>query len=285
MADASVITVDGVVRPVSPEPPRSLLSILCDELGLTGAKLGCGEGECGACTVLVDGQPVKSCHVYATEAIGRSVTTIEGLAPGGAHPVQRAFVEEGAFQCGYRTPGLVMSAVALLGRVADPDDAEITDALSGNLCRCGTYPRIRRAVHRAARLTAREGAPGGTPGTAAEAQAADWTDGRAADSAPGSEHPRPQRPWDLVEPEERDWFAVLPDGLVVAWDPRTAGPAGAGGHGAGGGWGTGGGAWLHAAVTAFTGKVNLGQDNRTALSLLVADELRVPRSASATTGA
>ncbi len=287
MADESVITVNGVLRPLSPEPPRSLLSVLRDELGLTGAKLGCGEGECGACTVLVDGQPVKSCHVYATEAMGRSVTTIEGLAPGGAHPVQRAFVEEGAFQCGYCTPGLVMNAVALLGRVPDPDDAEITDALSGNLCRCGTYPRIRRAVHCAARLTALEGAPGGTSGTAADSHAADWTGGRAADSEPGSERPRPRRPWDLAEAGERDWFAVLPDGLVVAWDPRTAEPAGAGGrgtgHGAGGGWGTGGGAWLHVAadgrVTAFTGKVNLGQDNRTALSLLVADELRAPLSA------
>jgi nicotinate dehydrogenase subunit B len=255
------VLVNGVAR--SLPAAMSLLSALRSELDLTGAKPGCGEGACGSCTVLVDGEPQHACRRQVSDAQGHEVTTIESLASAGSlHFVQQAFVEIGAAQCGYCTPGMVLSVLALLARDPNPDDATIDDALNGNVCRCGTYPRIRRAVHRAAQLAAR---PDTKPLDAAAA-----TD-RWALGDPQNPPPRPSRPWDLSEPEDRDWFGVLGDGLVVVLPTPPL---------ASGSWSTGASAWLHvdadAKVTAFTGKVDVGQDNCTALRLLVAEEIRVP---------
>ncbi|MGO9961990.1 MAG: molybdopterin cofactor-binding domain-containing protein [Acidimicrobiales bacterium] len=256
------LVVNGTDHLVPPGVP--LLSVLRGQLGLTGAKPGCGEGACGSCTVLVDGRAVRACQQKVDEIAGASVTTIEGLADKGRlHPVQEAFVELGAVQCGYCTPGMVLSAVALLARDPLPDDSAVDEALSGNLCRCGVYTRVRKAVHRAVELTTQPGTSHGSPVTATTG---DW---KLADPCrPGY---RPARPWDMTEPAERDYFGVLGDGLVVVLPPETP---------AAGTWSTSGGAWLHAGtdgvVTAFTGKVDVGQDNRTALRLLVAEELRVP---------
>jgi carbon-monoxide dehydrogenase small subunit len=157
MADRIAIrlTVNGRSVQVDVAPSETLLTLLREELGLTGAKDGCGEGECGACTVLLDGEPVNACLVLAAQADGHEVLTIEGLAAEGElHPVQRAFVEDGAVQCGFCTPGAVMSAVALLARDPDPDEHEIRQALSGNLCRCTGYAKMVQAVQRAAKVMA-----------------------------------------------------------------------------------------------------------------------------------
>ncbi len=131
---------------------RSLLSVLRDDLELTGAKYGCGEGQCGACTVLLDGEAVRSCITPLAKAAGKSVTTIEGLEHDGRlHPLQEAFVETGAMQCGYCTPGMIMSGVSLLSKSSSPNESEIVHDLQGNICRCGSYPRIVAAVRMAAR--------------------------------------------------------------------------------------------------------------------------------------
>src|SRR5215467_7866783 len=149
------ILVNGLERGLGAAGARTLLEALREDLGLTGVKYGCGEGSCGSCTVLLDGEPVRACQLSAGEVAGRSVTTIEGLAANGAlHPVQRAFVELGAMQCGFCVPGMVLAAAALLARSPDPDEAEVRAALAGNLCRCCAYPRIMRAVRRAAELDA-----------------------------------------------------------------------------------------------------------------------------------
>jgi xanthine dehydrogenase YagT iron-sulfur-binding subunit len=130
---------------------ETLLSVLRDRLRLTGTKLGCARGECGACTVLVAGRPAYSCLTLAAGCEGQTITTVEGLAtPGALHPLQQAFIAADALQCGYCTPGQLMAAAALLGEDADPGEDEITRAMSGNLCRCGTYPKIRRAIRAAA---------------------------------------------------------------------------------------------------------------------------------------
>jgi aerobic-type carbon monoxide dehydrogenase small subunit (CoxS/CutS family) len=135
----------------APDAGRNLLSYLRFDLGLTGSKYGCGEGLCGACTVLVDNQPIRSCMTTVGAVAGGSVTTIEGLARDGhLHPVQQAFVDETAMQCGYCIPGFVMASVGLLNREAHPSDGQIREALAENVCRCGTYVRIQRAVARAA---------------------------------------------------------------------------------------------------------------------------------------
>ena len=129
------------------EASATLSTVLREKLGLTGTKIGCEEGECGACTVLVDGQPINSCIYPALKAAGRRVLTVEGLARGDElHPLQRAFVEHGAVQCGYCTPGILLSAVALLDRNPHPSDAEIRRAISGNLCRCTGYLKIIEAI-------------------------------------------------------------------------------------------------------------------------------------------
>ncbi|MBI2874193.1 MAG: (2Fe-2S)-binding protein [Firmicutes bacterium] len=140
---------------VEAKPHHSLLHVLREQLGLTGAKEGCGEGHCGACTVLLDGRPVNSCLLLAVEAEGARVTTIEGLAEGGRlHPIQEAFINQGAVQCGYCTPGMILSAKALLDEIPDPGEKEIREAISGNLCRCTGYVKIVEAIRAAGKALA-----------------------------------------------------------------------------------------------------------------------------------
>jgi aerobic-type carbon monoxide dehydrogenase small subunit (CoxS/CutS family) len=148
----AALRVNGTDHPISLERDRSLLYVLREELALTGTKYGCGEGECGACKVLVDGVAVRSCVTPIGEVVGRSVTTIEGLAQGERlHPVQRAFIDAGAFQCGFCTPGMILAAVSLLARNPHPTETEIRAGMDGNLCRCGGYLRIVQAIEMASR--------------------------------------------------------------------------------------------------------------------------------------
>jgi isoquinoline 1-oxidoreductase subunit alpha len=149
---AFTLTINGTAHELDVEPETPLLWVLRDQLGLTGTKYGCGIAQCGVCTVHVDGQPVRSCSVPAASAVGRAITTIEGLSRDDSHPVQRAWIEHTVPQCGYCQSGQIMAAAALLTRTLNPTDAEIDAAMQGNLCRCGTYLRIRRAIHRAAEL-------------------------------------------------------------------------------------------------------------------------------------
>jgi aerobic-type carbon monoxide dehydrogenase small subunit (CoxS/CutS family) len=145
------LRVNGSTHRLDVEADRTLLSVLRDDLDLTGTKYGCGEGACGACTVLVDGEPVRSCLTEVGAVGGRSVTTIEGLAQGeGLHPLQQAFIDLDAMQCGYCTPGMILAGAALLARNPDPAESEIREALEGHVCRCGTYQRIIAAVRQAA---------------------------------------------------------------------------------------------------------------------------------------
>ncbi len=147
-----VLVVNGQRRPVEADPKRPLLSVLRNELDLTGAKYGCGEGQCGACTVLLGETPVRSCQIECGSVGERAITTIEGLAKGDRlHPLQQSFIDCDALQCGYCTSGMILSGVALLHKNPDPSDAQIKSALDGNVCRCGTYNRIIAAVHRAAK--------------------------------------------------------------------------------------------------------------------------------------
>ncbi|GIW95008.1 MAG: oxidoreductase [Pirellulaceae bacterium] len=147
------LVVNGEARRLELEDQRSLLSVLRDDLGLYGAKYGCGEGHCGACTVLVDGVPRRSCTTQVGTVAGKEITTVEGLEHDGKlHPVQQAFLEEEAFQCGYCTCGMIMGACGLLRRNPRPTAAQIRTFLDGHLCRCGTYQRIVAAVQRASRL-------------------------------------------------------------------------------------------------------------------------------------
>jgi aerobic-type carbon monoxide dehydrogenase small subunit (CoxS/CutS family) len=133
-------------------PDRMLLWVLRDDLGLTGSKYGCGEGQCGACTVLIDGAPTRSCVTRASSVAGKQITTIEGIAQNGhLHPLQQAFIQADAMQCGYCTPGMIVTGAALLKKTPHPSDVEIREAMQGNVCRCGTYPRIVAAVQMAAR--------------------------------------------------------------------------------------------------------------------------------------
>jgi len=145
------LTINGIIHEVGVEPRWTLAELLREDLRLTGTKIGCSIGDCGACTVLLDGEPVFSCLVLAIEADGRDVLTIEGVADNGRlHPLQQAFVDVGAIQCGYCTPGMVLNALALLRRNPDPCEAEIRRELSGNLCRCTGYQKIVEAVREAA---------------------------------------------------------------------------------------------------------------------------------------
>ncbi|HEU5145480.1 MAG TPA: (2Fe-2S)-binding protein [Chryseosolibacter sp.] len=145
------LSVNGRTYSVEIAEGESLLSVLRDRLDLTGTKYGCGEGSCGACTVLINGEAKKSCIHAATEATGKQITTIEGLAKNGTlHPVQNAFLKVDAFQCAYCAPGMIISAVSLLEKNAKPSEEEITRAMQGNICRCGTYPRIVKAIKEAA---------------------------------------------------------------------------------------------------------------------------------------
>ena len=145
------LKINGSERAIVTDLGRPLLEVIREDLGLTGTKYGCGEGACGACTILMEGSPVRSCTLQAGSAEGKSIVTIEGLSAGGKlHPVQEAFLAEGAIQCGYCTPGMVLTAVALLEKKPDPSEAEIVAGMNGNLCRCCGYPKIIKAIRRAA---------------------------------------------------------------------------------------------------------------------------------------
>ena len=146
-----VFEVNGKRYDVDVSPDMPLLWVLRETIGLTGTKFGCGLGQCGACTVHLDGAATRSCLTNASAATGKKITTIEGLSPSSTHRLQKAWIDEQVPQCGYCQSGQLMSAAALLARTPDPTDAQIDSAMAGNICRCGTYQRIRRAIHRAAR--------------------------------------------------------------------------------------------------------------------------------------
>ena len=156
MAISMELNVNGTTHQVEADAGKGLLNVLREDLDLTGSKYGCGEGQCGACTVLVDGVPTASCIYPAGQAVGKQITTVEGLEQEGRlHPVQTAFLEADAFQCGYCTPGMLLSGVALLNQNPSPTRQEVVAAMERNVCRCGTYPRILRAIEQAA--TTRQG--------------------------------------------------------------------------------------------------------------------------------
>ena len=148
-------TLNGKTQTVEAGPDTPLLWVLRDQLGLVGTKFGCGMSMCGACTVHLDGKAIRSCVTPIADVAGKKVTTIEGLSPDGSHPLQRAWLEIDVPQCGYCQAGQIMSAAALLARTPAPNDKQIDDAMSGNLCRCGTYLRIREAIHKAAAYAAK----------------------------------------------------------------------------------------------------------------------------------
>ena len=238
---------------------QTLLDLLRDELGITGPKLGCGEGACGACTVLVGSRAIQSCQVDADSVSAERITTVEGLAEDGIlHPVQQAWLEAGAMQCGYCTPGWLIGTAALLARVSHPDDQRIDAELAGHVCRCCTYPRIRRAIHRAAELMDDPELLEPVPPHALRQLVV--TEPVLASAPPlDTERQRPEA-----------FAAAMPEGMmaIVAPDSNAEG------------WGGPDDAWVHVGadsrVTAFTGKVEAGQGTRTALALLVAEELAVP---------
>jgi len=145
------LTVNGTIHTLDIEPETPMLWVIRDELGLTGTKFGCGIAQCGACTIHVDGEAVRSCQLPAGDAVGKTILTIEGLGAKALHAVQRAWIEADVPQCGYCQSGQIMAAASLLAKNANPSDADIDDAMT-NICRCGTYPRIRSALHRAAAL-------------------------------------------------------------------------------------------------------------------------------------
>lgn len=152
-------TINGTPQEIDADPNSPLLWVLREQLGLTGTKFGCGVAQCGACTVHLDGQPIRSCSTAVSEAQGRQITTIEGLkaANGGAHPLQQAWIDAQVPQCGYCQSGQLMSAAALLRDTPRPSDAQIDAAMAGNICRCGTYGRIRKAIKAASGQTGTEG--------------------------------------------------------------------------------------------------------------------------------
>ena len=149
---ARQLTVNGQPRELDVEPDTPLLWVLRDSLGLTGTKFGCGVGVCGACTVLENGNALRSCQLSVGEATGRSFTTIEGLSPDASHPCQRAWIEEDVAQCGFCQPGMILNACALLREHPNPTDEIIDAVMSDAVCRCGTYPRMRKAIHRASAI-------------------------------------------------------------------------------------------------------------------------------------
>jgi aerobic-type carbon monoxide dehydrogenase small subunit (CoxS/CutS family) len=152
MPKVTELQVNGARRRINADSGRTLLSVLRDDLDLTGTKYGCGEGQCGACTVLIDGMAAHSCRIKVGTAAGRQITTIEGLESAGKlHPLQETFLEVGAMQCGYCTAGMIMAGVGLLGKNQHPTAEEIVKHMQGNICRCGTYPRIVDAIQRADR--------------------------------------------------------------------------------------------------------------------------------------
>lgn len=152
MAPPLALQINGQTYSVHSDPETSMLEVLREEIGLTGSKYGCGEGQCGACTVLLDGSPRRSCQFAVSEAAGAKITTIEGLEQNGRlHPIQQAFIDAGAFQCAYCTSGMIISSVGLLSQNPNPSTAQITQFLQGNICRCGAHPRVVEAVQQAAK--------------------------------------------------------------------------------------------------------------------------------------
>ncbi|MEI2776499.1 MAG: 2Fe-2S iron-sulfur cluster-binding protein [Tetrasphaera sp.] len=244
------LVVNDTVHSVTVDPARTLLSVLRDELGLTGAKYGCGDGKCGACTVHVDGKPVQACSITVGAAAGNRITTIEGLAQHGRlHALQAAFLDVGALQCGYCTPGMIMAAVALLAENPSPTDGAIIHALQDNLCRCGAHPRILAAVRTAAR----------------------WlVEGNIPDIALAPEVV--SAPWEAVETFEEGLLVAYPDPDVTAAEFGDDAPApdqrpltqiGPLVHIAEDG-----------AVRVYVGKAEVGQNMRAQVAQLVAEELR-----------
>ena len=158
MATITQLNVNGSARSISADSQESLLFVLRDQLNLTGSKYGCGEGQCGACTILIDGTARRSCITRVGTVGDKKITTIEGLATGDRlHPVQQAFLDEAAMQCAYCTSGMIMSAASLLSQNANPSEREILDFMEGNVCRCGTHPRIVAAIQKAAKTQTRAG--------------------------------------------------------------------------------------------------------------------------------
>jgi len=152
MARITELDVNGSKRKVDADAERMLLSVLRDDLDLTGTKYGCGEGQCAACTVLIDGVPTRSCVTRLGSAAGKKIVTIEGLAPEGKlHPVEEAFIDADAMQCGWCTPGMILGAVGLLAKNPHPSEFEIANGMNGHICRCGTYPRVVAAIQAAAK--------------------------------------------------------------------------------------------------------------------------------------
>lgn len=153
------LNINNKTFTVNVDPQTPLLWVIRDHVGLTGTKFGCGISQCGACTVHLDGNAIRSCVTPVSTVAGRKITTIEGISPDGNHPVQKAWIQHQVPQCGYCHSGQIMSAVALLNENPDPTDADIDAAMQGNICRCGTYPRIREAIHTAAKMNAKLGKP------------------------------------------------------------------------------------------------------------------------------
>jgi len=151
---ALTLNVNGTSHTVDVEPETPLLWVIRDTIGLSGTKYGCGIAKCGVCTVHLDGQPVKACQTKASAAVGKSITTVEGLSEDSSHPIQVAWIEVGVPQCGYCQSGQIMAAAALIAKRPHPSDADIDIAMADNLCRCGTYNYIRKAIHRAAEIAA-----------------------------------------------------------------------------------------------------------------------------------
>ncbi len=260
------LVVNGSDQEVPGDGRQTILDALRDDLGVTGPKLGCGEGACGACTVLVGSRAVQACQVQIADVAGQRITTVEGLAEDGIlHPVQQAWIERGALQCGYCTPGWLTATAALLARVPHPSDERIDNELAGQACRCCTYPRIRQAVHRAAELMDH-------PELLEPVPAPLVVSPRPTVPTMPTESAGPGRPFDLSREQPESLSAALPEGLLtVVADPGEPGFDGPDD------------AWVHVGadgvITAFTGKVEAGQGTRTALSLLVAEELAVPAGA------
>ncbi|HTP16057.1 MAG TPA: molybdopterin cofactor-binding domain-containing protein, partial [Streptosporangiaceae bacterium] len=273
------ITVDGAVVSFPDRDGQNLLDVLRDDIGVTGPKPGCGEDACGACTVLVGRRAVTACTTPAAQLAGQQITTVAGLAEDGVlHPVQQAWLETGAMQCGYCTPGWLTAIAALLARTPDPDDDRIAAELAGSVCRCWTYPRILRAVHRAAELMNHPELLLPVP---PPADARGWG-ARPAGPAPAAPRLPAGLPWDQAPKDGETFFGPLCDGLVAVVSDAAAGaPDGAAFDAARQhSWDAPDGAWVHVSadgtITAFTGKVEAGQGTRTVLALLVAEELAMP---------
>ena len=270
------LAINGKPYTVDADPETSLLTVLREHLDLTGSKYGCGEGQCGACTVLVDGKAQRSCITRVSSVSEKQITTIEGLAAGDQlHPVQEAFLEAGAMQCGYCTSGMIMSAVALLQRNPTPQESEIVDFMNGNVCRCGTYTRIVSAIQRAAKVAHTIGSRERSQPMSAKSQ-------MQVPLEPERYELKAAAPY-RFDLDRREFFKFLGAGILVVSVLKPAVLA----QESGGAKQRRGeslpeeiDAWLHIGengkVTAYTGKVEVGQNIRTSLSQAVAEELHVP---------